>query len=450
MLTNEYLKRVYETVQTRNPGESEFHQAVLEVLESLECVVEKHPEYEQNGIMERFVEPERFIQFSVPWVDDSGKVRVNRGFRVQFNSAIGPYKGGLRFHPSVTASVIKFLGFEQTLKNSLTTLPMGGGKGGSDFDPKGKSDGEVMRFCQSFMTGLYRYVGADTDVPAGDIGVGDREIGYLYGAYKRLTGRAERGALTGKGVTYGGSKVRQEAAGYGAVYFLCRMLERQGETLEGKRLVISGFGNTAWGVCRKAAQLGGKVVTLSGPDGYVYDPDGVCAQEKFDFMAEMRAGGEDRVEPYALRFGLEFFPGRKPWEVPGDIVMPCATQNEIAVEDAVRILVNRVGYYVEAANMPATPDALRLLRLSPDILVAGAKASGAGGVAVSALEMVQNSLRYSWPRKQVEERLRQIMADIHDVSAAAAEAYGLGYDLIAGNDIASFQKVSQAMMAQGL
>ena len=447
---NEYALRVAEDLRRRYAHEPEYLQAVLAWLELIDPALGENPEYERLDLLARMVEPDRIVTFLVPWVDDQGRTHTNHGYRVQFSNALGPYKGGLRFQPGVNLSVVKFLGFEQTYKNALIGLPVGGAAGGADFDPRGRSRREVMRFCQSFMTGLYRYVGADTDVPAGDIGVGDREIGYLYGAYKRLTGRAERGALTGKGVTYGGSKVRQEAAGYGAVYFLCRMLERQGETLEGKRLVISGFGNTAWGVCRKAAQLGGKVVTLSGPDGYVYDPDGVCAQEKFDFMAEMRAGGEDRVEPYALRFGLEFFSGRKPWEVPGDIVMPCATQNEIAVEDAVRILVNRVGYYVEAANMPATPDALRLLRLSPDILVAGAKASGAGGVAVSALEMVQNSLRYSWPRKQVEERLRQIMADIHDVSAAAAEAYGLGYDLIAGNDIASFQKVSQAMMAQGL
>lgn len=444
------LDYVKEAVVKRNPNDAEFIQAVDEVLLSLEKVAGKHPEYIEKGVFERIVEPERQIIFRVPWVDDSGKLQVNRGFRVEFNSAIGPYKGGLRFHPSVNISIIKFLGFEQIFKNSLTGLPMGGGKGGSDFDPKGKSDAEIMRFCQSFMTALYRLIGADTDIPAGDIGVGSREIGYLYGQYKRLTGKAESSALTGKGLTYGGSVIRQEAAGFGTVYFLARMLEHQGETLEGKRLAVSGFGNMSWGVCRKSAELGGKVVTLSGPDGYVYDPDGVCTQEKFDFMLSMRAGGADKVEPYADRFGVEFFPGKRPWEVPVDIVIPCATQNELDVEDAVMIVANNVRYYVEAANMPATAEALRLLRLSPKILTAGSKASGSGGVVVSALEMVQNSLRYSWTRQEVDSRLKQIMGGIYDASAAAAEEYGLGYDLIAGNDIAAFKKISTAMIAQGL
>ena len=450
MLTNEYLKRVYDGLAKRNANEPEFLQAVREVLESIQPVVEKHPEYEKAGLIERLVEPERIISFRVPWVDDQGKVQVNRGYRVQFNSAIGPYKGGLRFHPSVNPSIVKFLGFEQTYKNALTGLPIGGAAGGADFDPRGKSSREIMRFCQSFMTALYRLIGADTDIPAGDIGVGSREIGYLYGQYKRLTGKAESSALTGKGLTYGGSVIRQEAAGFGTVYFLARMLEHQGETLEGKRLAVSGFGNMSWGVCRKSAELGGKVVTLSGPDGYVYDPDGVCTQEKFDFMLSMRAGGADKVEPYADRFGVEFFPGKRPWEVPVDIVIPCATQNELDVEDAVMIVANNVRYYVEAANMPATAEALRLLRLSPKILTAGSKASGSGGVVVSALEMVQNSLRYSWTRQEVDSRLKQIMGGIYDASAAAAEEYGLGYDLIAGNDIAAFKKISTAMIAQGL
>ena len=450
MLTNEYLKRVYEGLEKRNANEPEFLQAVREVLESIQPVVEKHPEYEKAGLIERMVEPERIITFRVPWVDDQGKVQVNRGYRVQFNSAIGPYKGGLRFHPSVNPSIVKFLGFEQTYKNALTGLPIGGAAGGADFDPRGKSSREIMRFCQSFMTALYRLIGADTDIPAGDIGVGSREIGYLNGQYKRLTGKAESSALTGKGLTYGGSVIRQEAAGFGTVYFLARMLEHQGETLEGKRLAVSGFGNMSWGVCRKSAELGGKVVTLSGPDGYVYDPDGVCTQEKFDFMLSMRAGGADKVEPYADRFGVEFFPGKRPWEVPVDIVIPCATQNELDVEDAVMIVANNVRYYVEAANMPATAEALRLLRLSPKILTAGSKASGSGGVVVSALEMVQNSLRYSWTRQEVDSRLKQIMGGIYDASAAAAEEYGLGYDLIAGNDIAAFKKISTAMIAQGL
>ena len=449
-IQHEYLNGLMERVVRRNPAEPEFHQAVQEVLASLVPVVEAKPEYIKEGVMDCLVEPERIIKFRVPWEDDQGNIHVNRGFRVQFNSAIGPYKGGLRFHPSVYEGIIKFLGFEQIFKNSLTGLPIGGGKGGSDFDPKGKSDAEVMRFCQSFMTELFKYIGPDTDVPAGDIGVGAREIGYLFGQYKRLTGKAESSALTGKGLTYGGSLIRQEAAGFGTVYFLARMLEHQGETLEGKRLAISGFGNMSWGVCRKSAELGGKVVTLSGPDGYVYDPDGVCTQEKFDFMLSMRASGVDKVEPYAEKFGVEFYPGKKPWEVPVDIVIPCATQNELDVEDAVMIVANNVRYYVEAANMPATAEALRLLRLSPKILTAGSKASGSGGVVVSALEMVQNSLRYSWTRQEVDSRLKQIMGDIYDASAAAAEEYGLGYDLIAGNDIAAFKKISAAMIAQGL
>ena len=447
---NKYLQSVIENVRVKHANEPEFVQTIEEVLSSLDVVVEKHPEYEKYDLISRLVEPERQFTFRVVWEDDNGNYHTNTGYRVQFNGAIGPYKGGLRFQKNVYSGIIKFLGFEQIFKNSLTGLPMGGGKGGSDFDPKGKSDAEIMRFCQSFMTALYRLIGADTDIPAGDIGVGSREIGYLYGQYKRLTGKAESSALTGKGLTYGGSVIRQEAAGFGTVYFLARMLEHQGETLEGKRLAVSGFGNMSWGVCRKSAELGGKVVTLSGPDGYVYDPDGVCTQEKFDFMLSMRAGGADKVEPYADRFGVEFFPGKRPWEVPVDIVIPCATQNELDVEDAVMIVANNVRYYVEAANMPATAEALRLLRLSPKILTAGSKASGSGGVVVSALEMVQNSLRYSWTRQEVDSRLKQIMGGIYDASAAAAEEYGLGYDLIAGNDIAAFKKISTAMIAQGL
>lgn len=447
---NAYIESVIETVKKKHGSEPEFVQTVEEVLSSLDPVVSAHPEYEAVDLLGRMVEPERMFTFRVVWTDDAGKTHTNIGYRCQFNGALGPYKGGLRFQPNVYPGIIKFLGFEQIFKNSLTTLPMGGGKGGCDFDPKGKSDMEIMRFCQSFMTALYRLIGADTDIPAGDIGVGSREIGYLYGQYKRLTGKAESSALTGKGLTYGGSVIRQEAAGFGTVYFLARMLEHQGETLEGKRLAVSGFGNMSWGVCRKSAELGGKVVTLSGPDGYVYDPDGVCTQEKFDFMLSMRAGGADKVEPYADRFGVEFFPGKRPWEVPVDIVIPCATQNELDVEDAVMIVANNVRYYVEAANMPATAEALRLLRLSPKILTAGSKASGSGGVVVSALEMVQNSLRYSWTRQEVDSRLKQIMGGIYDASAAAAEEYGLGYDLIAGNDIAAFKKISTAMIAQGL
>ena len=446
---NEYIARVRENLARQYPNEPEYLQSVNAWLEMIGPAADD-PRYERLDLITRMVEPERMFTFLIPWVDDAGVTHTSHGYRVQFNSAIGPYKGGLRFHPSVYEGIIKFLGFEQIFKNSLTGLPIGGGKGGSDFDPKGRTDLEVMRFCQSFMTELFKYIGPDTDVPAGDIGVGSREIGYLYGAYKKVTGRAESSALTGKGLTYGGSRVRQEAAGFGTVYFLARMLEHQGETMEGKRLLVSGFGNMSWGVCRKAAQLGGRVVTLSGPDGYIYDPDGVATQEKYDFMVEMRCSGEDRVEPYAERFGVAFYPGRKPWEVPGDAAIPCATQNELTVDDAVLILANGVRYYVEGANMPATAEALRLLRLSPRVLTAGAKAAGSGGVAVSALEMVQNSLRYSWSRREVDEKLRGIMSSIYDASAAAAEAYGLGYDLIAGNDIAAFKKIADAMIAQGL
>jgi len=446
---NEYIARVRENLARQYPNEPEYLQSVNAWLEMIGPAADD-PRYERLDLITRMVEPERMFTFLIPWVDDAGVTHTSHGYRVQFNSAIGPYKGGLRFHPTVSPSVVKFLGFEQTYKNALTGLPIGGAAGGADFDPRGRSRREIMRFCQSFMYALYRYIGADTDVPAGDIGVGSREIGYLYGAYKKVTGRAESSALTGKGLTYGGSRVRQEAAGFGTVYFLARMLEHQGETMEGKRLLVSGFGNMSWGVCRKAAQLGGRVVTLSGPDGYIYDPDGVATQEKYDFMVEMRCSGEDRVEPYAERFGVAFYPGRKPWEVPGDAAIPCATQNELTVDDAVLILANGVRYYVEGANMPATAEALRLLRLSPRVLTAGAKAAGSGGVAVSALEMVQNSLRYSWSRREVDEKLRGIMSSIYDASAAAAEAYGLGYDLIAGNDIAAFKKIADAMIAQGL
>ena len=447
---NAYVARVIEYVKKRHADEPEFVQTVEEVFSAISPVMDAHPEYEKADLLTRMVEPERMFTFRVVWCDDEGQWHTNIGYRCQFNGAIGPYKGGLRFQANVCPSIIKFLGFEQTFKNALTGLPMGGGKGGSDFDPAGKSDAEIMRFCQSYMNALYRYMGADTDVAGGDMGVSSREIGYLYGQYKKLTGRSESSALTGKGLTYGGSKIRQEAAGFGAVYFLNRMLEHRGEKLDGKRIIVSGFGNMAWGVCRKAAELGAKVVTLSGPDGYIYDHDGVRTQEKFDFMVKMRQSGDDRVEPYAEEFGVPFFPGKKPWEIEGDIAMPCATQNEIDVHDAVAILTNGVRYYVECANMPATTDALKILRLSNKVLTAGSKAAGTGGVAVSALEMAQNSIRYSWKRKEVDEKLQDIMSSIYDASAAAAEAYGLGYDLIAGNDIAAFKRIAEAMMAQGL
>ena len=446
---NNYAVRVAAQLRQRYANEPEYLQSVLTWLDMIDPALDD-PRYEKLDLLTRMVEPERMFTFLVPWVDDNGTAHTSHGYRVQFNSAIGPYKGGLRFHPGVNPSVVKFLGFEQTYKNALTGLPIGGASGGADFDPRGRSDREIMRFCQSFMNALYRYIGADTDIPAGDIGVGAKEIGYLYGQYKRLLGKAESSALTGKGLTYGGSKVRLEAAGSGTVYFLARMLESKGDTLEGKTIAVSGFGNMSWGVCRKAAELGAKVVTLSGPDGYIYDPDGVTTQEKLDHLLEMRDNGKDRVSAYARRFGVEFFPGKKPWEVKTDIVIPCATQNELDVEDAICILANDTRYYVEGANMPATAEAMKLLRLSPKILTAGAKASGSGGVAVSALEMAQNSIRYNWKRSEVDARLREIMSSIYDASAAAAEEYGLGYDLIAGNDIAAFKKISEAMIAQGL
>ena len=446
---NNYAARVLERLRRKYPGELEYLQSVQTWLEMIDPALDD-PRYEKLDLLTRMVEPERMVTFLVPWVDDQGSAHTSHGYRVQFNSAIGPYKGGLRFHPTVNTSVVKFLGFEQTYKNALTGLPIGGASGGSDFDPRGRSDREIMRFCQSFMNALYRYIGADTDIPAGDIGVGAKEIGYLFGQYKRLLGKAESSALTGKGLTYGGSKVRLEAAGSGTVYFLDRMVASRGDSLEGKTIAVSGFGNMTWGVCRKAAELGAKVVTLSGPDGYVYDPEGIAGQEKLDYLLEMRDSGKDKVSAYARRFGVEFFPGKKPWEVKTDIVIPCATQNELDVEDAICILANDVRYYVEGANMPATAEAMKLLRLSPKILTAGAKASGSGGVAVSALEMAQNSIRYNWTRAEVDEKLRQIMSSIYDASAAAASEYGLGDDLIAGNDIAAFKKISEAMIAQGL
>ena len=445
----DYVARVSANLKQKYANEPEYLQSVLTWLEMIEPALDD-PRYEKLDLITRMVEPERMFAFLVPWVDDNGNTHTNHGYRVQFNSAIGPYKGGLRFHPSVNSSIVKFLGFEQTYKNALTGLPIGGAAGGADFDPRGKSDREIMRFCQSFMTSLYRYIGSDTDVPAGDIGVGAKEIGYLYGQYKRIVTRAESSALTGKGLTYGGSKIRQEAAGFGTVYFLDRMLSSNGEKLEGKRIIVSGFGNMAWGVCRKAAELGGKVITLSGPDGFIYDADGVCTQEKFDFMKTMRESGIDSVKPYAEKFGADYFSGEKPWKIDGDIAIPCATQNEINEKDAVLMLSNNIRYYVEAANMPATAEALKLLRLSPKIITAGAKAAGSGGVAVSALEMAQNSVRYSWTRKEVDGKLKDIMSSIYDSSAAAAEQYGLGYDLIAGNDIAAFKKIAEAMIAQGM
>jgi len=447
-IKNEYLLSVIETVKARNAGEPEFLQAVEEVLESLEPVIEKNPKLVSSGVIERMVEPERLISFRVPWVDDNGKPQVNRGFRVQFNSAIGPYKGGLRFHPTVNASIMKFLGFEQTFKNSLTSLPMGGGKGGSDFDPRGKSDGEVMRFCQSFMTELQKYIGPDTDVPAGDIGVGAREIGYLFGQYKRLRDEFT-GVLTGKGLSYGGSLVRPEATGFGAVYYTDCMLKSFGDDIKGKTFAISGFGNVAWGTAKKIAELGGKVVTISGPDGYIYDEDGVVTEEKIAFMLEMRASGRDKVQDYADKFGVPFYAGQRPWGVKVDIVMPCATQNEVNLDNAKAIVANGVKYYVEVANMPTTAEAMAYLKEN-GLVIAPSKAVNAGGVAVSGLEMSQNSMRYSWTAEEVDAKLHQIMENIFKNSYEAAKKYGMEGDLVAGANIAGFEKVAEAMMAQGV
>lgn len=443
----EYIQQVIEKVKKKNAGEPEFIQAVEETLSSLGPVFEKHPEYIEENLLERFCEPERQIIFRVPWVDDEGHVQVNRGFRVQFNGAIGPYKGGLRFHPSVYIGIIKFLGFEQILKNSLTGLPIGGGKGGSDFDPRGKSDGEIMRFCQSFMTELYRHIGPDVDVPAGDIGVGAREIGYLYGQYRRIRGRFENGVLTGKGLSYGGSLIRPEATGYGVTYFCQEMLKHEGEDIKGKTVAISGFGNVAWGICKKVSQLGGKVVTLSGPDGYIYDPDGVVG-EKIDYMLEMRSSGRDRVQDYADKFGVKFYPGEKPWNVKVDIVIPAATQNDIHEEHAKQIVANGIKFVCEAANMPCTNEAVKYLQ-SHGVIVGPAKAANAGGVATSALEMSQNSERLSWTAEEVDQKLHQIMVNIYNNAKKAAEDYGFGYNLVAGANIAGFIKVAEAMHAQG-
>ena len=444
-----YVQRVIDSVAKKHANEPEFVQTVTEVLASLAPVIEQHPEYEKAGLLERMVEPERQISFRVTWVDDEGKVNVNTGYRVQFNGAIGPFKGGLRFHPSVYAGIMKFLAFEQTFKNSLTGLPIGGAKGGSDFDPRGRSDAEILRFCQAFMTELYRHIGANLDVPAGDIGVGGREIGYLFGQFRRIKGTFENGVLTGKGLSYGGSLIRPEATGYGAVYYAAEVLKHFGEDVKGKTFAVSGFGNVAWGTAKKVAELGGKVVTISGPDGYVYDPDGVVTEEKINYLLEMRASGRDKVQDYADKFGVEFFAGQKPWGVKVDVAMPCATQNEIGMKEAEQLVANGVKYYIEVANMPTTNEALSYLMKNCKV-VAPSKAVNAGGVAVSALEMSQNSSRYSWTSEEVDEKLKHIMKTIRDSSAAAAEEYGLGYNLVAGANIAGFAKVADAMMSQGI
>ena len=446
---NAYVQRVIENVKAKHASEPEFVQTVEEVLSSLSPVMDKHPEYEKVDLLGRIVEPERMFTFRVVWMDDAGNYHTNTGYRCQFNGAIGPYKGGLRFQKNVYPGIIKFLGFEQIFKNALTGLPIGGGKGGSDFDPTGKSDAEIMRFCQAFMTCLYRYIGPDIDVPAGDMGVGGREIGYLFGQYRRLKGVWENGVLTGKGLSYGGSVIRPEATGYGAVYYLNEVLKHENDTIEGKTIACSGFGNVTWGICKKAMQLGAKVVTLSGPDGYIYDPDGVATEEKVNYLLEMRASNRNRVQDYSDKFGCEFFPKEKPWGRKVDIIMPSAMQNDVRMESAEKIAANHIKYYIEVANMPTTNDALDFLRHQEGMIVAPSKAVNAGGVGVSALEMAQNSERLVWTADEVDAQLHKMMETIHRVSAEAAEEYGLGYDLVAGANIAGFKKVATAMYEQG-
>ena len=444
-ITNEYLKSVFDGLKQRNADQPEFLQAVEEVLESLQPVVQARPELEKAGIIERLVEPERIVMFRVPWVDDNGKVQVNRGYRVQFNSAIGPYKGGLRFHPSVNLSILKFLGFEQIFKNSLTTLPIGGGKGGSDFDPKGKSDAEVMRFCQSFMTELQRHIGPDTDVPAGDIGVGGREIGFMYGQYKRMRNDFT-GVLTGKAIGAGGSLARTEATGYGLCYFTDEMLKAVGESFKGKTVVISGSGNVAIYATQKATELGGKVVALSDSNGYIYDADGI----DLDLVKDIKEVKRQRIKEYAVRKpSAKYTEGKGIWTIPCDIALPCATQNELNEEDANTLIANGVRAVAEGANMPSTPEAIAAFQKA-GILFGPAKAANAGGVATSALEMCQNSARLSWSFEEVDSKLKNIMATIYKEAADAAKRYGMEGNLVAGANIAGFEKVANAMLWEGV
>jgi glutamate dehydrogenase (NADP+) len=442
------VDKIMNNLEKKHPGEVEYLQAVREVLESIEEVYNENPQFESANIIDRIIEPDRVITFKVPWVDDDGNVKVNLGYRVQFNNAIGPYKGGLRFHPSVNLSILKFLGFEQIFKNSLTTLPMGGGKGGSDFDPKGKSNAEVMRFCQSFMLELWKYIGAETDVPAGDIGVGGREIGYLYGMYKRLSGE-HTGVLTGKGINWGGSLVRPEATGFGCVYFAKEMLATRNETFKDKKVAISGFGNVAWGAASKVTELGGKVITISGPDGYVYDPEGISGK-KIDYMLELRASNEDIVKPYSYEFqGVQFHEGKHPWEVKCDIALPCATQNELTGEDAEKLVKNGCFCVCEGANMPCTPEAVEILQKN-GLLFAPGKAANAGGVATSGLEMSQNSMKLLWSSTEVDGRLHEIMCNIHSQCVKHGKRENGYVDYVKGANIAGFLKVSNAMLDMGV
>ena len=442
------VKKVLSDLEFRHPGEPEYLQAVKEVLLSIEEEYNKHPEFERVKLIERMVEPERVITFRVPWVDDKGEVHVNTGYRVQFNSAIGPYKGGLRFHSSVNLSILKFLGFEQTFKNALTTLPMGGGKGGSDFSIRGRSDAEVMRFCQAFMSELYRHIGPDEDIPAGDIGVGAREIGYLFGAYKKLT-HTWSGMLTGKGLEWGGSRIRPEATGFGALYFVNQMLQTHGIDLQGKTVAISGFGNVAWGAATKATELGAKVVTISGPDGYIYDPAGISG-EKIDYMLELRASGNDVCQPYAEEFPeATFYAGKKPWEVKCDIALPCATQNELNGDDADMLMANKTLCVAEVSNMGCTAEAVDKFIAAGQLFAPG-KAVNAGGVATSGLEMTQNAIRLSWSAKEVDEKLHYIMHSIHEQCVKYGKTDDGYVNYVKGANIAGFMKVANAMMAQGI
>ena len=445
MKAEEYIKEAIEKVKVKNKGEETFIQAVEEVLTSLTPFIEQNPQYIENNILERIVEPERQIIFKVPWEDDNGKIQVNRGFRVEFNGVLGPYKGGLRFHPSVALDSMKFLSFEQTFKNSLTGLPIGGGKGGSDFNPINKSDREIKRFCESFMNELYRHIGPDKDVPAGDIGVSGKEIGYLFGHYRRLKGAYENGVITGKGFNYGGSRIRPEATGYGVTYFVQEMLKDIGETIVDKKVAVSGYGNVAWGVCKKVTELGGKIVTISEKDGYIYVPEGLT-EEQVEYMLYLRSHTELTLKDYADKFNLEYIAGKKPWERKVDIVIPCAIQNELNLDDAKEILANQVKIVCEAANMPCTPEAIELFE-SNNIPYAPGKAANAGGVAVSALEMSQNSMRYQWTAEEIDAKLHEIMKDIYEKSKEMSEKYNVS--LAKGANIAGFKKVADTMIMQG-
>ncbi len=446
---NPYIEQVLGDLKARYPWETEFLQAVDEVLESISPLIDAEPKYKSQRILERITEPERSVMFRVPWMDDKGNFHINRGYRVQFNSAIGPYKGGLRFHPKVSLSTLKFLGFEQVFKNSLTGLPMGGGKGGSDFDPNGKSENEIMRFCQSFMSELFRHVGADTDVPAGDIGVGGREIGFMFGQYKRLANEWN-GVLTGKGLGFGGSLVRPEATGFGAIYFAKEMLALKGDSLAGKTISVSGFGNVAWGACIKGSQLGAKIITISGPDGYVFDPDGFGTQEKWDYLTQMLVINRDKVETYLRKFpNATFHAGKKPWERKVDIAMPCAIQNELNGDDARTLIANGVSSVVETSNMGCTAEAWKLF-VEKRIPFAPGKAANAGGVATSGLEMSQNSMRLLWSAEEVDKRLHEIMVNIHRACVENAKKYGFDGNYVVGANIAGFKKVADAMIDQGL